>query len=243
MSGPADARTRWGTRAAAIYDDAYAARYRECDDQRSTGDAIERLSQWVHDLCVGCGTSLDVLDLGCGTGRYFGALTGLRRLVGIDVSRPMLDHARSRAESLGPLPGGIELIEADFLRCGLGESQFDLVYSIGVLAEHSPFDEAVASTVGRWLKPGGRFAFSAVQPQSKTVPRTLKRRVAERLVPVTRGSLRASLRARLMKDGLYADEQRIREVIGAVGMRIESIAPFQSDVHLQLLTVASRPQS
>jgi SAM-dependent methyltransferase len=242
VTGRSDVRSRWGARAAAIYDDAYAERYRESDSRRSAGDAIDRLSHWIHDICLRCGTSLEVLDLGCGTGRYFGALSGLRRLVGVDVSQPMLDRARPRTAVLGALPGGIELIHADFLRLELAAMQFDLVYSIGVLAEHSPFDEAIAARIKTWLKPGGTFAFSTVHPQSPTVRRTIKRRVAERLMPATRGPLRASLRARLMRDGLYADEQRIREVLGAVGMRIESIGPFQSDVHLQMLTVATRPR-
>ena len=243
MSARSDGRTRWGARAAAIYDDAYAERYRQNDGQRSTGDAFDRLSQWIHDVCLHCGTSLDVLDLGCGTGRYFGALCGLRRLVGVDVSQPMLDRAWPRTEALGVLPGGVELIHADFMRLDLSAAQFDLVYSIGVLAEHSPFDEAIASRIATWLKPGGRFAFSTVDPRSPTVPRTIKRRLAERLMPATRGPLRARLRARLMRDGLYADDQRIREVLDAVGMRIESIGPFQSDVHLQMLTVATKARA
>jgi SAM-dependent methyltransferase len=155
----------------------------------------------------------------------------------------MLARARPRTEALRALPGGVELIHADFLRLDLAAAQFDLVYSIGVLAEHSPFDEAITSRIKGWLKPGGRFAFSTVDPKSPTVPRTIKRRVAERLMPAARGPLRARLRARLMRDGLYADDQRIREVLDAVGMRIESIGPFQSEVHLQTLTVATKPRA
>jgi hypothetical protein len=45
-----------------------------------------------------------------------------------------------------------------------------------------------------------------------------------------------------MRDGLYADEQRVREVVGAAGMHVESIALFQSESHLQVLTVATAPQ-
>jgi SAM-dependent methyltransferase len=242
MRAGSHGRTRWGSRAAAIYDDAYAERYRQHDERRTPGDAIDRLSRWLHDVCIRCGPSIDVLDLGCGTGRYFGALTGVRRLVAVDVSRPMLDRARPRAGALGPLPGGVELVEADFLNFDCGATQFDLVYSIGVLAEHSPFDDAIASRVRRWLKPGGRFAFSAVHPGSQTVPRTFKRRVAERLMPAAPEPLRSTLRDRLMRDGLYADELRIRNVLAGAGMEIESIGPFQSDVHLQVLTVATVPR-
>jgi len=242
MTSTSNARTRWGSRAAAIYDDAYAERYRQHDERHPAGGPLDQLSQWIHGVCERCGSSLDVLDLGCGTGRYFGALSGVRRLVGVDVSRPMLDRARLRADAFQTSAGEVELIEADFLTVDFGAAQFDLVYSIGVLAEHSPFDEALALRVKRWLKPGGRFAFSAVHPQSATVPRTVKRRIAETIMGAAPAPLRSRLRAGLMRDGLYADEQRVREVLGAAGMRIESIALFQSESHLQVLTVAVAPQ-
>ena len=37
---------------------------------------------------------IDALDLGCGTGRYFCALRGVRTLVGLDASAAMLERAR-----------------------------------------------------------------------------------------------------------------------------------------------------
>jgi len=95
--------------------------------------------------------------------------------------------------------------------------------------------------VKRWLKPGGRFAFTTVHPLSSSVPRTPKRRVGEwllRWAPRMPRALRRALRARLMRDGLYADEERVREVLAAVDFAVESIEPFESDVHLHLLTVA-----
>ena len=91
-----ESRTRWGTRAAELYTDAYADRYRAQDDVAGPSDAVARLCRWLHAICAGFQRPIDVLDLGCGTGRYFHALAGVRRLVGIDVSRPMLDRARER---------------------------------------------------------------------------------------------------------------------------------------------------
>ena len=235
----AEPRTRWGTRAAALYTDAYADRYRAQDQSAGATQAAARLSAWLRAICERFREPIDVLDLGCGTGRYFHVLSGARRLVGIDVSRPMLDRA--------PRPtGNVTLIEDDLLTHEFDAAEFDLVYAIGVLAEHSPFDETVAARVQRWLRPGGRFAFTTVHPRSFSVPRTVGRRVGEWLLrPASAASdaLRRGLRARLMRDGLYADEERVREVLSAVGLAVESIELFESDVHLHTLAVARKPAS
>ena len=166
--------TRWGIRAAALYTDAYAERYRAHDEALDGGQAIARLGEWLHGVCGRFNGPIDALDLGCGTGRYFHALDGVRRLVGIDASSAMLERARQPAGALRMVPGWLTLIEGDFLHQDFEPRQFDLVYSIGVLAEHSPFDESVAARVNGWLKPGGRFAFTTVHPMSFSVPRTFK---------------------------------------------------------------------
>jgi hypothetical protein len=92
--------------------------------------------------------------------------------------------------------------------------------------------------VRRWLKPGGRFAFTTVHPSSFSVPRTLGRRIGEQLLPIVPDRLRQRLRSRLMRDGIYADEQRVAEVLSAAELRVESIERFESDVHLHVLCVA-----
>jgi SAM-dependent methyltransferase len=237
-------RTRWGTRAIELYTEAYAERYRAHDESLHPEHAATRLGEWLHGVCDRFNGPIDALDLGCGTGRYFRALGDVRRLVGIDASRPMLDRARHPVGSVVTAPGWLTLVEGDFLRHEFPSCEFDLVYSIGVLAEHSPFDETIVTRVKRWLKPGGRFAFTTVHPLSFSVPRTLKRRVGEWLLPwaaVAPVGLRRSLRARLMSDGLYADEERVREVLAGVGLAVESIEPFESDVHLHVLAVARKP--
>jgi SAM-dependent methyltransferase len=235
--------TRWGTRAAELYTDAYAERYRAHDEAPPAGGAAPRLGAWLRAVCGRFPGSIDALDLGCGTGRYFHALTNVRRLVGIDASRPMLDRARRPVGDVAMAPGWLTLIEGDLLRHEFAVGEFDLVYSIGVLAEHAPFDETIAARVTRWLKPGGRFAFTTVHPLSFSVPRTPGRRAGEwllRVAPGTPAALRRAVRARLMSDGLYADEERVRHVLAAVDLAVESIEPFESDVHLHMLTVAQK---
>ena len=234
-------RTRWGTRAAALYTDTYAARYRAHDEVIHDGATVAQLGEWLRGVCATFGRSIDVLDLGCGTGRYFHALAGVRRLVAIDVSRAMLERAHQPVG--GVAAEELTLVESDFLSHDFPPASFDLVYAIGVLAEHSPLDRSIATRVARWLKPGGRFAFTAVDADSPSIPLTPARRLAvsTAALPFAPAALRRAIRQRLMAGGLYADADRIRAVLGGAGLVAETIQPFESDVHLHLLTVASRP--
>ncbi len=232
--------SKWGARAAELYDGSYADRYREHDDRIRGGELVNRFGDWLRAVCERFTPPIDALDLGCGTGRYFHALRGVSRLVGIDVSAPMLERARTPVDGRSVAVGSIQLVQGDFLEHAFAPGEFDLVYSIGVLAEHSPFDDAVAGCVRSWLKPGGRFAFTAVHPLSFSVPKTVKRRIGAALLPIAGGWLRLTLRRQLMRDGLYADEERLRDVLGRSGFVVESLEPYTSDVHLHLLTVARR---
>lgn len=235
-------KTVWGARAVGVYTDAYAETYR-ANDETGPDEARGRFSAWLRRICERFGRDIDVLDLGCGTGRYFQALTGVRRLVGIDVSGPMLDRARRPAGQVAVDSASLTLIEADFLVHEFDADSFDLVYSIGVLGEHSPFDTAIVARVRRWLRPGGRFAFTTVDPQSPSVPMTFRRRVADALVrsAAVPAALRRPIRMRLMSGGLYADEARVREILELSGFTVEAIEPFDSDVHQHVLAVAVRP--
>lgn len=230
--------TKWGDRAAAKYDEAYARHYREHDEAAGSGESITHFSRWIGHVCDRFGGAIDALDIGCGTGRYFHALRHVHRLVGIDVSRPMLESARDPVGGAGGI-GTLTLVEGDFLKHDFAPAEFDLVYAIGVLAEHSPLDAAIAARIRSWLRPGGRFAFTAVHPLSPSLPRTIKRRIGEWLLPVAVGPLRDRIRARLMSGGLYADEQYLRDLLAASGFVVESIESFESDVHFHLLAVAS----
>src|SRR5262245_57407506 len=87
-------RSAWAARAARVYDTAYAGRYRQHDEEFDRSDPTRRLAEWLRGVCRTFAPPIDVLDLGCGTGRYFWALTGVGDLVGLDASAPMLAEAR-----------------------------------------------------------------------------------------------------------------------------------------------------
>lgn len=230
---------RWAERAASLYDEHYARRYRDRDDQLQQVSSNQQLIDWLGQTCDRFAQPVDVLDLGCGTGRYFWGLRRVHSLVGIDASAPMLAEARHpiHGERLSATP--ITLVQGDVTSHPFQPGSFDLVYSIGVLAEHVPLDAALVEHVRTWLRPGGRFAFTTVHPESPSVPRTAARRLAALAVATLPSALTTSLHARLVGGGLYADERWVRHLLGP-GFVIESLTRFQSDVHLHGLCVARK---
>jgi ubiquinone/menaquinone biosynthesis C-methylase UbiE len=172
-----------------------------------------------------------VLDLGCGTGRYFWGLRHVNTLTGLDASAPMLAEAARPTHASDISARDVKLINGDVQTHEFAAGSFDLVYSIGVLAEHVALTRTLVERVARWLKPGGRFAFTTVDPQSPDVPKTMPRRVASALLPAAVGPVGEALHRRLMAGGMYGDERWIRSSLSGL-FAIESLDRFQSDVHL-----------
>jgi SAM-dependent methyltransferase len=235
-----EAASEWGERAATLYQTDYARRYRAADDEIRQGALVARFSQWLAQVCDSFGREITALDLGCGTGRYFRALRHVRELVGIDVSAAMLAEAEHPVGQHEIQVGRIALVLGDFLTQPFEPASVDLVYSIGVLGEHTPVDRRVADRVHRVLRASGRFAFTAVHWRSFSVPRTLKRRIGEWLLPVTSGAVHQRLRDRVLAGGLYVDEQYLTDVLERAGFTVESLDRHMSDVHLHCLCVARK---
>ena len=96
-----------------------------------------------------------VLDVCCGTGATTLALARAgAKVTGLDISKPMLDLARSRAIQAGL---DISFIEADASAYAF-QPEFDLIFSrFGVMF----FDDPIGAfaNLHKALKPGGRLAF------------------------------------------------------------------------------------
>lgn len=113
----------------------------------------------VHQL-VGSVHGLNVLDLGCGTGRHAVWLAGANAMVtALDFSPGMLAEARGK-------PGAekIQFIEHDLhLRLPWADNAFDLVVS-GLVLEHLKDLSHYFREIHRVLKPGGRAIITAMHP-------------------------------------------------------------------------------
>jgi len=103
-----------------------------------------------------------ILDVCCGTGAAMEALRPLcrGRLVGVDMSRGMLDVARERTAD-APGDARLEFVHANVLDMTF-DAEFDLAVSLGALGHILPHEmPTLIDRIARALAPGGRFLFTA----------------------------------------------------------------------------------
>jgi SAM-dependent methyltransferase len=96
----------------------------------------------------------EVLDAGCGGGRYTVAwrLLGAKRAIGVDVSCLGIESARRHLVDAGI--DGVTFELGNVLKLPFADNSFDIVFSNGVL-HHTPNWRAGVAELVRVLKPGG----------------------------------------------------------------------------------------
>ena len=163
-----------------IYDEDHSRFYRDKDEASLQGRVVRARSRLLGDICRSFDRRIDVLELGCGTGRYFHALRNTRKLVGLDYSQHMLDLARNpvRAEEMDV--DQIELKRFDATTDPLPVEAFDFVYSIGVLAEFVKLSVPLINGIHDALRPGGVAFFTTVDKTSRP-QNSIKERLAEKV--------------------------------------------------------------
>lgn len=107
----------------------------------------------------------NVLDIGCGTGRYFPCVYGYRKFIGVDISPEMLNFSRQKVSSLHN--NGFQhvvFIESDIYEITKNiDESFDFIYSIGLIGYHIPFDREIAQMIFNLLNKNGLFLVVTVQ--------------------------------------------------------------------------------
>ena len=102
-----------------------------------------------------------IVDIGCGGGDTTLALAervqGHGFVLGVDVSRPLLQRATARAANTPEYP--VRFVEADAAAYAFERASFDALFSrFGVMFFADP--AAAFANMRRALKPGGRLAFA-----------------------------------------------------------------------------------
>jgi ubiquinone/menaquinone biosynthesis C-methylase UbiE len=171
-----------------------------------------------------------LLDLGCGAGDtsldLARAVGPQGSVLGVDISRLLLDLAARRAEAAG-LKIRFEAADAqtaDFLSADFGGQSFDGAFSrFGVMFFSDP--EAAFANIRGALRPQGRLAFVCWRPPEENPLMTAPMKAAAHLLPPEEPS-----------DPLapgpfaFADPERVRRILTGAGFADVAIRPFDARV-------------
>jgi SAM-dependent methyltransferase len=130
------------------------------------------------------GAGKAVVDIGCGAGAT--TLAMARRLgaggeaLGVDVSQPLLELARGRAEREGLANARFALGDAQTL--DIGEGRFDAAMSRYGVMFFSDFDAAFAN-IRRGVKAGGKLAFACWRSPADNPLAAVPTKAAAHLLP------------------------------------------------------------
>jgi ubiquinone/menaquinone biosynthesis C-methylase UbiE len=112
----------------------------------------QRRANFLTKLDENLSASSRVLEIGCGTGTFTGALNKVfKNLVCLDVSDFLLNEAKKKYPA-------VEFVNGDAHKTSFGDQSFDLIVGCSVL-HHLDWHIALKE-FKRLLKPGGRIRFS-----------------------------------------------------------------------------------
>jgi ubiquinone/menaquinone biosynthesis C-methylase UbiE len=167
-----------------------------------------------------------VIDIGCGCGATSLQLADLvgpkGRVLGVDVSKPMLDRAKQRGAG-NPV---LRFEEADATTFPFERGTSDLLFSRhGVMFFAEP--ERAFANLRSALKPTGRLAFSCFRtPRENGLVTTILNTVAEFVPPLPK----------MNPDDpgpfAFQDPERVKRILGAAGFTSVALEPVdvQSDI-------------
>jgi ubiquinone/menaquinone biosynthesis C-methylase UbiE len=150
-----------------VYDNEMAEKQRQADERYADSGSRRHWGEMLQNISGSWARHISVLDVGCGTGRFFWCLRNVEFLLGVDLSPYMLEQARKplRAERIDI--GRIELVCADIFNLDLSGKKFDFVYSIGVLGECAPFSAVLCQKLLGSLQSGGKMFVTIVDAHSR----------------------------------------------------------------------------
>lgn len=173
-----------------------------------------------------------ILDMGCGTGRYFHCCDNAKSIVAFDLSHSMLLEARK------PIAGAnapVALINSSLDEIEFKRLSFDLVYCMGVFGCVLPLDDSILIKVARWLKPGGAFCFDVIQGYVEPSQGTWRSRLAKKIQPYLFGPAKAYVDAKLM--GFTIDRPGLDALVSERFEKVE-IQEFAGRGRMDLLCMA-----
>lgn len=199
-----------------LYNEQYSKKYVEWDKSAFQTGTIKHYCSMLRQICSTFDYKICVLDVGCGTGRYFHCLTNVKRLLGIDISPHMLEKARDPIEKEEIDVDDIELLCGDIFSQNLPYESFEFIYSIGVLGEYSPFNLYICNKLLELLKPNGRLFFTVTDTHSRMQAfgdeeSSIGRRALRNIFPILPLIVRCYVNRKL--SSFYLTREEIEEIL------------------------------
>jgi SAM-dependent methyltransferase len=196
------------------------------DQSRGLPDGVDELVADRIEAAVGPEGRL--LELGVGTGRIALPLHRRgRRIVGVDLSVPMLDRYRAKAAALGLPPPAV--LRADATRLPFRDACVDAVLEVHVLHLVPDWRRALAEA-RRVLRPGGVVLVGRGGRDHGDGPRERVRRRFEELAAEAGGGRHEHV-------GVEDDADKVRELValGGVAEELEPVAWEEQETYAQAL--------
>lgn len=211
-----------------IYDET-AQKYRQQDEEHISGADYKHLSRLLKDVSMSFSRQIDVMDLGCGTGRYFHCLANVRRLVGLDISQEMLDAAKTPVKRNQVTAGEIVLIQGDLFSANLPPQSFDLIYCLGVFGNGCEASKEVCAKIYDCLKPGGIWFFDATDVSGLPLRFRFRKWLVSRVYALLPRRLKQIWLNRSGWPPFFGhNAEKVRATLTSQGFCIESIASRRS---------------
>jgi ubiquinone/menaquinone biosynthesis C-methylase UbiE len=176
--------------------DRNAERYRRDDEIEAGTENHKRLGGNLQRICRSFGRPIRVLELGCGTGRYFHWLENVELLVGTDISAEMLQRAKNPLQRCDVTAAEIRLLQGNIYELNFEPESFHFIYSLGVFGYGAELTIELCSKLERWLTPGGRLYFDAIENLDSRRFDRFKDSVKAAVYPRLPAPLRTRLEAR-----------------------------------------------
>lgn len=171
--------------------DVQACKYRQHDELHITGADHQRVCLRLRAICEASDSPLDVLDLGCGTGRHFHCLRRVKTLTAVDVSSKMLELARSPVKGNEMDIEQLNYLRGDLYSTDIPASKYGLIYSFGVFGNGCSLETALAHRIFQGLRAGGCFFFDVPDASTLTFWRRMRQRLRVRIYHALPNALQA----------------------------------------------------
>jgi SAM-dependent methyltransferase len=183
-------------------------RYRRDDEIEVTTENHRRIHTQLRQICSSFPHPISVLDVGCGTGRYFHCLANVRQLTGIDISDDMLSAAKDpvRGEQLS-IPN-ITLARANAYTTDFPAGSFHFIYSLGMFGNGCPVTTEICNKFYQWLVPGGKLLFNTVDLAGLPLSYRIRRKVRGIIYPMLPGRYRNILDERAARQPFFGLSRR-----------------------------------